>query len=369
MTEISLTRTIDVQCWNVIGMVARACKRPELIPVLLRARERGRTSAEDVAEHLFFEQRSRRVVAQRLLHIAALYGLVTETDRLFSLTEAGLATLGSEQVFVPEHGSWTIWASDDPLLDHPVLRVDPWDEPTAREDLLGRDKESIARDFVNVPPTLIRSVGRVATPPGGNGVVLRVDELADRCEVRAPDAALRLAWSVGEGTMRLQGTLRGAPLDTVLDPPSMHPEDVWRHLLEAEGLWPSWDPTANALLVDFDKTEDRERERLLRDLEFAAPTLPDFGQFDAVTIRDVPLQARNSSDARQWAEWRLRARLQAFATTERFERWRAEAAAPFAAHQLPSPSRASLASEAWAHRGDRPPASAWHLIAAEDWSL
>ena len=152
MKEFSLQRKIGVQCWNVIGMVARACKRPELMPVLLRARERGRTSADDVAEHLLFEQRSRRVVAQRLLHIAALYRLVTETDRWFSLTEAGAAALDSEQVFVPEHGSWTIWASEDPLLDHPILRVDPWDEPTARDELLAKDKGTTARDFVSVPP-------------------------------------------------------------------------------------------------------------------------------------------------------------------------------------------------------------------------
>lgn len=55
MRNIVLQRRIAVRCWNVLGMVAKSSKRPELMPVLLRARERNQTSAEDVAEHLFFE--------------------------------------------------------------------------------------------------------------------------------------------------------------------------------------------------------------------------------------------------------------------------------------------------------------------------
>jgi hypothetical protein len=76
MKNIVLQRRIAVRCWNVLGMVAKASKRPELMPVLIRARERHQTSAEDIAEHLFFEQRARRVVAERLLRIAASYGLI-----------------------------------------------------------------------------------------------------------------------------------------------------------------------------------------------------------------------------------------------------------------------------------------------------
>lgn len=369
MKSIILQRTIDVRCWNVLGMIAKSSKRPELMPVLFRARERSQTSAEDVAEHLFFEQRSRRVVAQRLLHIAVRYGLLAENDRSFTLTEAGAAALASEQVFVPEHGSWTICASNDPLFDSPILRVDPWNEPTALDEVRGKGKENGGREFVDVPRTLLESAGRVATPPGSGGALLRIDELDDKAEAVDPDAALRLVWNVGERKMRLEGTLRGARLNTVLDAPSIAPEAVWQYLLESKGLWSGWDPARNALLVGFHETKDRERESLLRDLAIAAPTLAELGKFDAVTIQDVPLHARTATEAGHWAAWRLEARLTDYATTERFDQWCREATVPFAAYGISVPSRADLANDAWTRRGDRPSDVAWHLIAAEDWSL
>jgi hypothetical protein len=359
MNNIILQRPIAVRCWNVLGMIAKSSKRPELMPVLLRARERSQTSAEDVAEHLFFEQRSRRVVAERLLRIAARYGLLAENERWFTLTETGVA----------EHGSWTIWASNDPLLDYPVLRVDPWSEPTAFDELRGKDKANDEREFVDVPRTLCESVGRVAAPPGGGGALLRIDELADKGEEVDPDAVLRLVWNVGEGKMRLEGTLRGARLNTVVDAPSIASEAVWQQLLELEGLWSRWDRTRSALLVGFDETEDRERESLLRDLAIVTPTLANLGKFDTVTIQNVPLHARTANDAGHWVAWRLQARLRDYATTERFDQWTREATAPFAEYRPSVPSRTDLAHDAWTRRGERPSPVAWHLIAAEDWSL
>lgn len=369
MKNMTLRRPVAVRCWNVLGMVAKSSKRPELMPVLLRARERSQTSADDVAEHLFFEQRSRRVVAERLLRIAESYGLLAQNERRYTLTEAGVAALDSEQVFVPERGAWTIWASNDPLLDYPVLRVDPWSEPTAFDELRGKDKEGHEREFVDVPRTLRESVGRVGAPPGGGGALLRIDELADKGEAAQPDSTLHLVWNVAEQKMRLEGALRGARVSTVLDAPSLSPESVWQRLLESEGLWSRWDRTRAALLVSFDETNDRERESLLRDLAIRTPALADLGKFDAVTIQDVPLHARTANDAGSWAVWRLQARLRDYATSERFDAWTKEATAPFTSYRLSVPSRADLAGYAWACRGERPSPVAWHLIAAEDWSL
>jgi len=370
MKNIVLRRRIAVRCWNVLGMIAKASKRPELIPVLLRAREQDQTSAEDVAEHLFFEPRARRVVAERLLRIAASYGLLAQNERWFTLTEAGILALDSEQVFVPERGSWTIWASNDPLLGYPILRVEPWSEPTAFDEVQrAKNRDSETREFVDVPRTLRAAVGRVAAPPGGGGGLLRIDELADTAESVDPDDRLTLAWNVGEGAMRLEGTLRGARMNTVLDAPSTTVEDVWQQLLESAGLWSCWDGARNALLVGFEETEDRERESLLRDLAISTPTLGDLGEFDAVTIQDVPLHARTANDAGHWAAWRLQTRVRDYATTDRFDAWSKEAMAPFASYGIAVPSRADLARDAWGRRGDRPSPIAWHLAAAEDWSL
>lgn len=370
MKKIVLQRRVAVQCWNVLGMVAKASKRPELMPVLLRARERSQTSADDVADHLFFDQRSRRVVAERLLRVATSYGLLTQNERGFSLTEAGIAAIDSEQIFVPEHGTWTIWASTEPLLAHPILRVDSWREPTAFDEVQpGKDKGGERREFMDIPRTLRAAAGRVTAPPCGGGGFLRVDELADKAESVTADDNLRVVWNVHERKMRLEGSLRGAQVNAVVDPPSISAEDVWQRLLEAEGLWPRWDPARNALQVGYEETNERERESLLRDLPVNTPTLGELGRFDAITVQDVPLHARTAVDAGSWAAWRLQARLRDYATSERFDAWTREAAAPFASYRIAVPSRSDLARDAWERRGDRPSPIAWHLAAAEDWSL
>lgn len=370
MKNVILQRPIVVEAWNVLGTVARSSKRPELIPVLLRAREQSQTSADDVAEHLFFEQRSRRVVADRLLRIASNYGLLAQKERCFTLTEAGHAALDSEQVFVPERGSWTVWTSSDPLLAHPVLRIDPWSEPTAYDELRGKERDSAQREFVAVPSALRGAIGRIVAPPcGGGGSLLRIDELDGKGEIVQPESTLRLIWNVGEDKMRLEGTLRGAGVNTVIDAPRLASDFVWQQLLESAALWSRWDPERNALLVTFDETEEGERESLTRDLVIPTPSVAGFGEFDKLTIQDVPLHPRSTADAGLWSAWRLQERLRDYATSARFRGWCQEATAPFADHRLAVPSRADLANQVWSRREVTPFDVVWHLIAAEDWSL
>ena len=133
--RIILERPVNVGCWRTVGQVAKAGKRAELLPVLVRAQETGGTNARDLAGHLLFEPRSRRVVADRLLHIGAAYGLLDVDSHAFTLTEAGKEAIDTGEVFVPEDGAWTLWASDDPALPSPVLRIEPWNEPTAFDEI------------------------------------------------------------------------------------------------------------------------------------------------------------------------------------------------------------------------------------------
>ncbi|MEO0603486.1 MAG: hypothetical protein AAF211_18755, partial [Myxococcota bacterium] len=141
MHRIYLRRTVAVRCWRVVGRIAKTTKRAELRPVLLRAQEQGETDAGDIAGHLLFESRSRRVVAERLLRIAEVYGLLERNDRRYRLTDQGQEAIATAQVFVPEHGTWTVWASNDPLLATPILRVDPWSEPTAYDEVWGNERD------------------------------------------------------------------------------------------------------------------------------------------------------------------------------------------------------------------------------------
>ena len=370
MKDTVLERKVNVWCWNVLGEISRAIKRDELRVVLIRASEKGATDTEDVADHLLFDPRSRKMVADRLLRIATNYRLLQEDKGRFTLTDTGNAALQRGEILVPEYGPWTIWVSDDPLLQHPVLRIEPWIEPKAIDEVRQGKRGSDDRKFEQVPDKLRGVFGREGTPCCGDGSVLRVEVLEDKVESRDPGADVRIVWNVDRGEVRLEGTIGGNSVNSVLDPPEITREDVLKQLLESERLWDHWDRQSSALRVGFAETSASERESLLRDLTIKSPRLRTLRAFDQSAVGDVPLLPRTASDAGEWAAWRLESRVTDYATRERFDAWVREATEPFfSAHRVSLPSRTDLASDAWTRRGAPASPTAWYLVAAEDWSL
>lgn len=370
MKGITLQRVLSVHCWRVIGQVATASKRTELLPVLLRARESGSTDADDIAEHLLFESASRRIVAQRLLRICELYGLIEPRDRRYVLTDTGRTALETEQIFVPARGTWSIWASNDPLLPTPILRVEPWSEPSAYDEILGSDREAAReRAIQHLPEWLTEARRVISVPMAGGGAPIRIDDLEPGGEAVDPSADLRAVWDVSTARLRVEGTLSGTRVSAAIDAPDVTAEDAWRQLLESEGIWPQWDQQVLALRVAFEQATDGERESLVRAVTVQHPTIEGLDTFDSATVEGVALRPSSAADATQWAEWRLRTRIRDYATSERFDAWTAEAVSPFTEFQPSTPSRQTLATAAWRARAGRPAPEAWHLVAVEDWGL
>ena len=369
--SIILERPVIVKCWRVVGQVAKAEKRTELIPFLLRVRETGGADARDLAEHLLFESRSRRVVAERLLHIAHAYGLVEkeERDRVFTLTEAGERAIDTDEVFVPDLGAWTIWASEDPLLPSPILRVDAWNEPRAFDEIKGKKWESAEeRSHEDLPAWLQKVVNRPITPNAG-GAAICINHLEDKAEAVETNDTLRLSWNVGDGRLQLTGALEGKKIATELEAPPLSLDQIWFTLLEQEALIEWWDMDRQKLCVSFDGTDDTEREAMVRDLRFESPHIPDYGEFDLITVREVPITPATEADVQSWAKWRLRTRIQDYATSERYAAWCKEAVAPFDQYEIKLPTRTELFDEFWNKTTNLPKPEVWHLAAAEDWRL
>ena len=372
--HIVLERSVKVGCWRVVGQIAKTMQRTELVPILLRAEENDGTNVKDLAEHLLFESRSRRVVAERLLRIATAYGLLEEDNRVFVLTEAGKQAIHTGEVFVPEDGAWTIWESDDPTLPSPVLGIEPWHEPTAFDEIAGKKRESARERRYEAPPDRLRTiVGTPLTPATGNAAAVRIDHLEDKAEAVNTNRSLRLRWNVGDGSLQLSGTLEGARegrrIKTELAAPDMSADRVWLSLLESEDLREQWHSEREVLCVPFDETGDAEREAMSRALEFESPYLPGYGKFEPLIVAGVAITAESESDAQSWAEWRLRARIRDYATSERYAVWCAEAAAPFDRYDIELPARNRLARALWKRVTGRPDPRVWRLVAAEDWNL
>lgn len=371
--HVVLKRRIAMQGWRVVGRVAKADRRKELEPVLLRAREKhetGGTDAGDVAEHLLFEPRSRKVVAERLLHIGKEFGLLRENRKRYTLTEDGERAIATGKVFVPEHGTWTVWVSEDPLLPSPVLRIETWEDPDAISENRNRRDEGVERSFEPVPD-ILREVQETEIMPlaSGDGAAVRIDDLEEQAEAVDSDEFLTLTWNVQERRLRVQGELDAKKVDSDLDASEDIPCDIWDDLLDGEGLLNHWDRQRDALRVSFGETTESERESMSRDLEFRTPSVSRFGEFEPLVVGGIAIAARLRDDAREWAAWRLSARIRDFATSVRYDEWGEEAAAPFAEHRPELPARAELAMSEWGSAAGRPAPRAWFLIAAEDWGL
>ena len=372
--HVVLKRRIAIRGWRVVGRVARAGRRKELEPVLRRAREKretGGTDAGDVAEHLLCERRSRKVVADRLLRIGKEFGLLRENRRRYTLTEDGERAIATGKVFVPEHGAWTVWVSEDPLLPSPVLRIEAWnDEPDAFTENRKRRDEEEERPFEPLPDILREVQGTEIMPPAsGDGTAVRIDDLEEQAEAVCADESLSLTWNVQERRLRVQGELDAKKVDSELDASEDIPCDIWDALLDGEGLLNHWDRQRDALRVSFGETTESERESMSRDLEFRTPSVSRFGEFEPLEVGGIAIAAHSRDDAREWAAWRLSTRIRDFATSERYDEWKEEAAAPFAEHRPELPTRAELAMFEWGSAAGRPAPRAWFLIAAEDWGL
>ncbi|MBU3695591.1 hypothetical protein [Dechloromonas sp.] len=371
--QIFLCRKIEVKCWRVVGDVATAKRRPELLTVLQRANElKNGTDAADAAAHLLFESVSRRAVAQRLINIAKLYGLLEEREKRYFLTELGADALKVKQVFIPEHGTWTVWASKDPLLEQPILRVEPWREPTAYDEVRGKEKQAVEkRTFESLPNWLLEYEGVATAPPAsGGGGQLILQGLERKAEsVADTNASLMVEWDVSGETLSVKGRVAGTEVDSTFSAEKDVLESVWIELLHREGMNDRWDADAAALRLKFHEVDLSERESMRRDMGFSSPSFGSLGVFDPMVVHDVPLQALTDADAQDWAVWRLEQRVRDYATMSRYSSWVDEAAMPFSEFVIDLPDRDSLAEKLWQARQGRPSSVHWNLLAAKDWGL
>ena len=367
---VNLKRNVKVYCWRVHGLVAKETGRDELISVLKRAHENNKTNAKDIANHLFFDDGSRVIVAQRLLDLAVRYRLLEQgDDKEYVLADGGFKALESRKVFIPDEGDWTIWASDDAMLDTPILRIEQWNEPSAYDELRGENKnQSRTENFKQLPGWLMGAVGTAVTPVSG-AQTLMVQELDPKGEMVDPQASLTVFWNVLDDRVRVRGEILDHKIDSSMDTPKEPFEVVWKQLLQANDLWQHWDEDVHALRVGFDDVHAEQRESMSREITFTAPVIDGLGEFDKTRVQKVALRPRTQCDANSWAEWRLKNRLCDYATNERFEQWTTEAREPFEEFNPTIPSRERLAEKAKLEWSGRPTPGAWYLVAAEDWSL
>ena len=125
----SLTRSIEILVTRFAGEVAKEEKRPELMPFLLMARDRGVIADSSAAGHLLGASEGRWQVARRLLEQLERSGALEKQEKDgWKLTQAGHEAVETEAVFIAERGSWEVWHVCDPLLPHGLIQLTEYTE-------------------------------------------------------------------------------------------------------------------------------------------------------------------------------------------------------------------------------------------------
>lgn len=378
LSHLVFKRKVKVYCWNVKATIALLDRRDDLMPVLKRALENDGTHPKDVAGHLLGEEVGREVVGRRLLDSCTGLGLLEKRGEQqrprYFLTENGHKALEAGSVLVPEEGTWTIWACNDPLLDYPILRVEPYNESSAFDEVHGNKKQE-ARDrndgFERFPKWLEASLGKVSRPSAVGTKEIRLDSIGSSVDPVADHSDLEIIWTPEARGLNLNGNLSGSDVHATPPAPKVSFDDVWRELLKGESLWDSWAQEANHLLVSFDQTESSEREPMQRNLKFSKPNLAKYGSFEP-TSRRVEIFPATESDAQAWAEWKLKNRINTYAIESDFFVWREQSISCFGdyGNALTLPARSELAGRIWSERQNQEKQSrTWHLMAVEDWGI
>jgi hypothetical protein len=360
----TLTRSIEILVTRFAGEVAKEEKRPELMPFLLMARDRGVISGSSAAGHLLGAREGRSQIARRLLEQLERSGTLEkqESDG-WKLTQTGHEAIKTEAVFIAERGSWEVWHACDPLLPHGLIRLTDYTEPKAFDEVR---RDAPKRYATSLQPTLYALKALPLAPIMG-GERRRIDELPTQV-VPLESKTGTLAWEVA--SQRLSLTIDEKCFD--LAAPGLSHDAAFEALLAMAGLTSDWEKGAKALRRSFGDLPEASLRSMREDVAFPWQfRLLDLGDFDRTTVRGIRIVARTRADAEAWAAWRLEDKIDDIACTRRFAEWRAWAESPFEDFApIKLPSRSDLVARTRpAKTGALRSAIAWNLIAAEDWNL
>jgi len=373
--ELLLTRNLSVETWRVKASISEAQRRGDIIIVLKYLSKADQGNAQELARDLLFDDVGRLIVAERLLRITELYGLSSSSgDRSYELTEDGYRALESEEVFIPKDGCWEITLSNDPLLPHSIVQIEPFNEPNALSDV--RDRAGEERQFERLPAWIRDISGCGSIIPHLGGRRIRIESLEAKAEKVNSKYSLKVDWNVSRREVHMFQDKRSINPVSQFSGPDISQDHVWEVLLQNQGWLENWSDDRGSLAMRFEDIDNltnliMARKRMLGNFKFRSPQVPRYGDFNDVDVENISIHAASKEDAQEWTMWRLNESINTFATREKFGEWIDEAQKPFPEFDFILPERDVYAAELWRKAIDANAieAKAWYMVVAADWSV
>lgn len=370
--DLILRRKIKLESWIVSGRIQRAEKRPEYNMVLKCVRD-GCDTAKSIAQHLLFEDRSRLGIAENLLRQAQELGLIQKGGRgekrhQCSLSEAGEKALEEGRIYVPEEGVWEVTFSDDPMIPFPIVELKQFKEPSAREEVLYRNKDKTEKrldNLCNISPWIKQKVKNLDGQPCVGGAPLFIEFLKSKGERLNNEQLMFVEWNVTKKTYTLS---KEDEIINHFSSPRMGFEKVWIKLLEHNRFIDKWNKEKRALEVRFNRLNENCRKTMTVDIRFDSPEVGASEPFDNFTAQGVKLRPVNLECAQEWSVWLLNSMVDNYASKVNYEKWSELVRQSFEDFTVVLPKMADLAKTV--HLGEKARTKRdWHLVAALDWEL
>lgn len=385
MNTIQLQRTIRVHTFDAPATIAIGRNRPEWLAVARLTKDfGGEISAPQIAVELL--NGVPQLVGNRVIERCVALGLLAQSPEernagVARLSKLGEEALASDQVFVPEERNWRFYLADDPLLEQPLLHVEPLDSGNAQNERTAtreaKKQGHVGLDDGEKCPVYLHDA------QAAGGVIHSVVEQSPSFVLTAApqrgawaddqSVQLHLTWAQsGPPAIRLIGKLIPPQRRTEKGekPPPPQPlsvnlalaipvvlshhkhEQVWLQLaafgtrVDVQSLQ-DWLQRAGRLVVPTGYSDCSVAARNTFRTDISIPEIPSglpgalegLGHFDPCKLSDAELVPDTEADAQLWAEWLLRESLNDYATPKRLNELTATTRERFEFHtpSLPTP--------------------------------
>jgi len=321
MNQITLTRQVKLEKYELLMEIGRQEKRAELNSILMLADELGgRVTAADICEKLLIGRPPQ--VGKAILDRCKYLDLLDEKGNLSNI---GRESLRSGEIFVPERGRYVLWYTDDQLFPSGFLHLEPTPESHVYDEISllrikNENQTSMNDTSENIPEKISSLEGRTFSLYGrGGGYVhiRKIDNVGIRRELDSQDN-LRLqltlfanqeAKSSFKGKFNFSGPLKNVHLD-----------NYWLDVLGSYAN--SWDTSNSypALRTRYNDLNDTEIFTFRKTLDIRSPRLPNLGVFEDTVIQDVPIKPESLADAGKWAKSLLKKSVDNYMDQTRYEK-------------------------------------------------
>ncbi|WMT50539.1 MAG: hypothetical protein RE471_06030 [Ferroplasma sp.] len=351
--EIIMERDIEYESVDCIATIRVKTQNEYIITILRIADKFGLLTPENLRNNLLPEQPLG--MAENIIEHYKAIGFIEESG---ALTELGKMAVNGD-VYMPEQGEYTIYATQDKLFNNPVIEISRIKRNENKEKSV--EKPNMLVGFVSQPTivlldghkeeVIIESISNKVQPIKSKGNF----SVEARCNGNS-DVTLR---EEGKPLYTFQNNL-------------LKIDDVWNALIKSKSLKWKGAPLQNGiLLLSYDSTRLEERKSFTRTIDEMKLYLSEFGTLKIKPIT-VNIQPLSQNDADLWAQDVIEDKLVDFLTEDKFINISEKVKKKFRVHIPKTPTRNDMITILYnksIKNGGGVPREYWYLQAPVDLNM